>query len=350
MPFSSVLGTGSGSFPTGRVTIGLPGRPNSASTGQRLFLPRGGKVNSAPPFFPISVRAVPGGHRGPGWARREKSSGALLTFPLVGRNSRCPASLAGRSAGAERRQTKAGTSRQRIPTMANTTEENALVQRALLLVRMRYGEYLPTSTFFVDFYNTAQSRKPVDRFVQFMSPAAFASAFYVAGLKRKSGCTICAFTAPKKGASGEWEICVSRTLANPTTIVHELLHFFTHPTVFGKLSAEMNEGITEYFTRKCVNQAVKITPKKAEKDTGSETAKKAEKDIGFRDFEMSGRAGHYDQHHNLVSLARDGLKKVKQRGKGYMKRAYFQGNPDALNLIVQHMGSFDALLEELEET
>ena len=45
-------------------------------------------------------------------------------------------------------------------------------------------------------------------------------------------------------------IYINRSHANPSTLIHELLHLLTHKAFSQHTSTRLNEGVTEYFTRK----------------------------------------------------------------------------------------------------
>lgn len=78
-----------------------------------------------------------------------------------------------------------------------------------------------------------------------MGENPFLPNFSLSGKPRKD-CTLFGFcdfsTKPK--------IYINRPRAKSTTVVHEFLHFVTHQNFHSLSSSELNEGVTEYFTRK----------------------------------------------------------------------------------------------------
>ena len=66
------------------------------------------------------------------------------------------------------------------------------------------------------------------------------------GRRQRAGCTVNGFTSDTNGVR---TIFVNRDTAMPATIIHELLHFFTHRVFMDRFASNVVEGLTEYFTR-----------------------------------------------------------------------------------------------------
>lgn len=127
--------------------------------------------------------------------------------------------------------------------MSNTPLERSIFRSAVNMLRSRYGFWItsPNNTYL----NDLQDAK-LDVLVSFMNHREFMTNRLLSG-KPESGCTVLGFcdylyATPK--------IYINRTHAKSTTVVHELLHFVTHDNFRKKVPSLLNEGVTEYFTRK----------------------------------------------------------------------------------------------------
>lgn len=191
-----------------------------------------------------------------------------------------------------------------------TPEEKRQVQHALALISVKYQEYIKpnqwTSTLLTD---------PAKIIKFYAGPQYYLESGSVQstlGCKER-GCT--------KTVIGQLpKVFINRTHAVPSTIVHELFHFFTHPNFlmrFGKNDAIV-EGMTEYFTRKTLGRA------------GTNPV--------FKDFDPD-RTGSYDDEHQDVLGARNMVRAVipKDQRKDFAKRAYFSGDAAAIQLIADSM-------------
>ena len=130
---------------------------------------------------------------------------------------------------------------------------------------------------------------------------------------------------------GEWKIYINRLHANHTTVVHELFHFFTHENFMKQVPANLNEAVTEYFTRKALGR-VEASGWSAQHKEG---------------FQLAGRTGRYEDHHGYLKMGRDTMKPADKAagGKNYMKRAYFNGEDAAIKFVLDQMGDLEALLK-----
>jgi hypothetical protein len=209
--------------------------------------------------------------------------------------------------------------------MPNSELENTRVQEAVKLIVKRYAKHLPTSGYHGEMMLAAMSRTGIDLWVKFMDDGPFKVNFSTCGQKPVRGsCVVCGFTGPKLGMGHQREIYINRTYANPTTVIHEFLHFFTHPNFTSRVPAPLNEAVTEYFTRKVLSE-----------DSG--------------EFMKDDRKGRYDKHHEYLGLQRSFIRssktKPKDYMKNYMKEAYFNGNDTAITFLLAQMGELVELLK-----
>ena len=85
-----------------------------------------------------------------------------------------------------------------------------------------------------------------DIMVKFMDNAPFMQNLMLSHLPQ-TGCTVNGFA---DSLTNPPTIYINRSHASPSTLIHELLHLLTHQTFNQHTSSRLNEGVTEYFTRK----------------------------------------------------------------------------------------------------
>ncbi len=133
--------------------------------------------------------------------------------------------------------------------MPNTDAERLRFKAALTLIANRYQTWISGTQQVGAILGASVSE--FDRMVKFMDEGPFLTNLHVSG-RPKTNCTYLGFT---DYLSKPPTIYINRAKAPASTLVHELLHFLTHPT-FSKLAPpDLNEGITEYFTRKTQGSA-----------------------------------------------------------------------------------------------
>ncbi len=215
----------------------------------------------------------------------------------------------------------------------NTQGERMLVHHAVRLICSinKYYQYLPAGGFYDTFMNKAMGVKEIDLYVKFMDDQPFRTNLSFTGSSNTNrNCRTTAFTSPKFGGSpGEKEIYINRDAANPSTIVHELFHFFTHADFTNGVPPQLNEAVTEYFTRKTLQKKEAF---------GGEQKK------NFADFQLGDRKNRYDTHHMMLGFGRAGAATKADKPKDYMKKAYFRGDADAIRFINQNMGELEEML------
>ena len=210
--------------------------------------------------------------------------------------------------------------------MANTTQEDQLAISAFKQISKRYASSFNMNPSVTSFCQTMMTGKNVGIYVKFMDNGPFTSNYNMSGSKKQgSKCAICGFTSPKMGNKYDREMYVNRQYANASTVVHEMLHFLTHPQFWMYVSPQITEAVTEYFTRKVVGAA------------------------SDKDFDLSQRAGRYDLHHTYLTMGRADIKDSAGKGtinpgKGYMKRAYFQGDQHAISFILSEFTTLEEML------
>lgn len=186
--------------------------------------------------------------------------------------------------------------------MGNTTDETAIVKNALALIAVKYSDQVKSNRNLVDLLV-----KP-NVVVHFMDQNVFETNLALS-TKPKVGCRVNGFT---DYLSGKPIVYMNRASCTPATVIHELLHFLSHPDFNKAFKPEIVEGITEYFTRKVQGRA---TDKLVE-------------------FKVD-RTGIYDTEIDHIRIARGLIKgsMQKEARQAYMKRAYFLGDKDAINLL-----------------
>lgn len=121
--------------------------------------------------------------------------------------------------------------------MPNTSQETLAASQAIQKVMSHFGG------------DVQASLQPVTSNINgrfhFLDASAFQTNLATSRSRNGSGCTS-GFTDTLHGAP---QIFIRRDLANPGTLVHELIHFSTHAGFFTHFTTDFMEGLTEYFTR-----------------------------------------------------------------------------------------------------
>lgn len=205
--------------------------------------------------------------------------------------------------------------------MPNTTEENQLAQTSFRLIAAKYTKYF-MNTSVQGFAQAMLMGSNVEAYVKFRDQAAFLMNFNASGGTKTANCRTLGFTSYRAGSTTEREIFINRTLANSTTIVHEMLHFLTHPTFWHSVPQQTTEAVTEYFTRKVIGHGKNAN------------------------FTLDMRKGRYDVHHQILQMGRNDVKENAVRPKkGYMKEAYFRGDRDCIAFVLMNLNFFDDMDE-----
>lgn len=181
----------------------------------------------------------------------------------------------------------------------NSAAENALVQSAQTLINAKYATFLGQNA---RWQNLAGA-------VKFHDQATFLNNYTLTNTV-PVGCQINGYTDYLHAIP---TIYINRGSATQATVIHELLHYATHAQFRAAFTSRIVEGVTEYFTRKTQGRA-------------------GPADAQF----VVDRTGIYDEEHNEVNQARGIIKShipQQTRGKDFMKRAYFQGDAQAIAVI-----------------
>lgn len=217
--------------------------------------------------------------------------------------------------------------------MPNSPAENELIRNAFRVAAFKYADWFPQDDFRSRFIFACLSKSgDVPFFVKFQDDPVFTmTRATTQSAKLPGNCRVCGFTAPVLMKPGEWEIYINRLHANHTTVVHELFHFFTHQNFMDRVPPNLNEAVTEYFTRKALGRA----------ETSGWPAQHKE------GFQVAGRKDRYEDHHGLLKMGRDTMKPATKAaiGKNYMKRAYFKGEDAAIKFVLEQMGALEDLLK-----
>lgn len=209
--------------------------------------------------------------------------------------------------------------------MANTAQENEHLNIGLsLLMSSKYGEYIKANTDHATFFEQYKrlGRNCFDTWFKFQDSSAFLvsrqSNPFSNSRSKASNCTACAITVRSakslmNPAIHEQQIYFNRAHADQTTIVHELLHFFTHRKFDAFVNSGINEAVTEYFTRKILS------------NVGDKTKAKG--------FDIGARANRYDKEHAAIMQFHAQAKTDLPSEDDYFKRAYFGGDQTCMELI-----------------
>jgi hypothetical protein len=225
--------------------------------------------------------------------------------------------------------------------MGNTREQIALAKQAFGLIHAKYGTWL--DPVMLQQFHAANT----DHLFRFMASGPFNTNLMLSD-KPKTGCTTHAFVSRDDDDPVIW---INADIVKPPTLVHELLHYFTHPRFRAAVTPELNEAVTEYFTRKLVNLAYIVSGAAVEKlikalvDTGEFGDLQDDPKIvsGLQLDKFARRqAGVYEQEHqkfvNATKLGKQFDPAWAQRPDpnkkpGVVKRAYFKGDPVAIQLL-----------------
>jgi hypothetical protein len=141
--------------------------------------------------------------------------------------------------------------------MANTPQENQLIRLALLELSRVYSNYLTTNKFFQDLLGCASDM--LFNYVKFQDDAPFRTNLQLTG-KIPEGCTVSGSTDRQgtRFALLHSVVYINRAVATGGTVLHELLHALSHNAWYLWASTNkkwLNEGVTEYLTRKVIKKA-----------------------------------------------------------------------------------------------
>jgi hypothetical protein len=208
--------------------------------------------------------------------------------------------------------------------MSNTATENELAVSAFKAIVARYGKHLNINPSVKSFSEKMMSRQGVEVYIKFMDNTSFINNFSRSkSATRLANCAICGFTVPQIANKYDREMYINRQYANASTVVHEMLHFLTHPLFASYVGPILIESVTEYFTRKVIGST---------KDPA---------------FDIGQRKNHYDTHHTLLGAQRGLLKLAPGRPqKGYMKAAYFQGDVKSIAFIKDNFKDIEEMLAD----
>ena len=157
--------------------------------------------------------------------------------------------------------------------------------------------------------------------VKFMDDEPFKKNLQLSS-KPQSNCTVLGFT---DFLHGKPTIYINRDQYAKSTLIHELLHFFTHKNFNDNISGPLNEGVTEYFTRKVQGNAPDVQQ--------------------FSPFKVARTA--YKNEYESVVATRKFIKDILVPGGGtdlgdpgwddaLVKRAYFQGDLAMIKLLKEN--------------
>lgn len=177
-----------------------------------------------------------------------------------------------------------------------------------------------------------------DVMVKFMDEASFITNYSLSNGTPPVGCQINGFFSR---AIKPFEIYINRTRATPSTLIHELLHLLTHESFNKATSVQLNEGVTEYFTRKVqgATDKDKYPDFLAERTSYQAELKSVNETRGFiKNIVLP----------NVPAIQNQKIQLGRQRNSSFdadptggvstddmMKRAYFKGDFAMINLLKQ---------------
>ena len=129
--------------------------------------------------------------------------------------------------------------------MANNPGERQQLKNALTLIANKYADWMKENQSLLSLLGASEGH--FDVMVKFMDEPSFISNYSLGQGAPPVGCHINGFFST---AIKPFEIYINRTRASPSTLIHELMHLLTHETFNKSTSTRLNEGVTEYFTRK----------------------------------------------------------------------------------------------------
>jgi hypothetical protein len=130
-------------------------------------------------------------------------------------------------------------------------------------------------------------------------------------------------------------IYINRDDYKKPTLIHELLHFLTHPNFHREFSAKIVEGTTEYFTRKAQAKADLINQSAFKEKRTSYEPEHVEiyrLRQWFKGMLVPISWDIRDQPPKIGAHREDPLAGLPII-KGFMKKAYFQGDADSIQLF-----------------
>jgi hypothetical protein len=218
--------------------------------------------------------------------------------------------------------------------MANTPEERQRFRQALALIADKYRDRIAGNTNLLALLGADSGQ--FDQMVKFMDNDPFMTNLQLTG-KPPIGCTVNGFT---DYLTDPPTIFVNRTHASASTLIHELLHFLTHPNFTAQVQTRLLEGTTEYFTRKVQGIANPVTMAafKSPRASYTEELREIEDARGFLKNVLGPMMPMVRSQ--PVALGRhrapgfmpdplDGLPLIRD----FMKKAYFGGDPQSIALL-----------------
>jgi hypothetical protein len=203
-----------------------------------------------------------------------------------------------------------------VAKMPNTAQETNDAINAFTAIVILYGDSLDHSRPFIRTLTQVLYDKKrvmeIENYIKFQDEQAFSISLTPLGKKmpKPEECKTRGFTADAIHGTGK-VVYICRPYSK-TTIIHELLHAFAHPEFRNSVELSLNEAITEYFTQKVIH---KNNPVKSKVE-----------------FDMEERKNVYVGELSSLMKLRQSMKS-HSKPTGYMKKAYFKGDPEALRYL-----------------
>ncbi|MCB1777386.1 MAG: hypothetical protein KDI50_08115 [Candidatus Competibacteraceae bacterium] len=211
----------------------------------------------------------------------------------------------------------------------NTPAERQKVRLAMLMIERKYKPWIQNHSNYRFLYT--MNDQEFDSCIVFLDPAPFSQRLFLeTGASHITGCVVAGFVSRRLTPH---KMYINRTQASSSTVIHELLHFLTHDNFHQSVSGIMNEGVTEYFTRKTLSRAV------TEDDDDFKTGRAAyEQELqrirGMRCVIKTVYNPMTAPDRNVtIGGARSADPKYAARTQDFMKRAYFRGEQAMIDLL-----------------
>jgi hypothetical protein len=222
--------------------------------------------------------------------------------------------------------------------VANTDNETRIASNAFKEIATKYKQYLDFRSLLVKNLSIAilsNDKSNIEQYIQFLDQREFEENYDRLTRARKAGqaCANNSFTTKRRPVitgrtldlvGGGRAIWISRSAPSLyPTVVHEMLHFLSHDNFSDAVGKHLDEAVTEHFTRKIVKKPPR----------------------SYYEENM------YGQRYAMLTHARIDTKiRGENLPKGYMRRAYFQGEWTAIDFIRSRFGEINTLFDEDERS
>lgn len=129
--------------------------------------------------------------------------------------------------------------------MPNTPTDRQKLKTALNLIANKYSNWINGNGRLMALLGCNDNQ--FDVLIKFLDEGPFMTNYQITNGAPPLGCHVNGFFST---FIQPFEIYINRTRASDSTLIHELLHLLTDENFNRNVSSKLNEGVTEYFTRK----------------------------------------------------------------------------------------------------